>query len=206
LKDDLRTDSNNELNIQELIVVEGKNDAHAVRRALGEVDVIWTEGFGLTEEKVKLIAEMANRRGVIVCTDPDFAGKQIRKRIQSRVPKVRHVFLSRECALSKKGDDIGLENVSAEEIKKAFSKVLNEKSPEEERELFSGNKTAISMADILENGLSGQRDSAAKRKALGKVLGIGDTNAKQFLFRVNRYAISKEDFLKALETIEKEGW
>jgi 5S rRNA maturation endonuclease (ribonuclease M5) len=31
------------LKIEELIVVEGKNDAHAVRKALGKVDVIWTE-------------------------------------------------------------------------------------------------------------------------------------------------------------------
>jgi hypothetical protein len=36
--------------IHELIVVEGKNYSHAVRRALGKVDVIWTEGYGLTEK------------------------------------------------------------------------------------------------------------------------------------------------------------
>lgn len=200
------------LDIQELIVVEGKNDAHAVRRALGKVDVIWTEGFGLTEEKLKVIAEMARRQGVIVCTDPDFAGGQIRERISRRVPDVRHVFLSRECAISKKGDDIGLENASSENIRKAFAKVLQDKSPREgnpeagnpEKSGTQG-ESPLTIGDLVEYGLVGQEGSAEKRAALGKTLGIGDTNAKQFLYRVNRYAISKTDFLNALEGLNQKG-
>lgn len=203
MENNFNEDENREFNIQELIVVEGKNDAHAVRRAFGKVDVIWTEGFGLTEAKLNLISEMAKRHGVIICTDPDFAGKQIRERIISRVPNAQHVFLSRVCALSEKGDDIGLENVSPEEIRKAFAKVLSERPLIETTRSERQSERAINIKDLLENGLVGQQGSAAKRKALGKVLGIGDTNAKQFLYRVNRYAVCKEDFLKALDLIER---
>jgi len=179
--------------IEELIVVEGKNDAHAVRRALGKVDVVWTEGFGLTEEKLYFISKMAKTRGVIVCTDPDFAGRQIRERLIKSVPEARHVYLSKDVAA--KGDDIGLENVSPEEIRKAFSKVLAKdvvmaKSPDDQ--------DFISIGDMLNNGLIGHPGSAAKRAEVGKVLGIGDTNAKQFLHRVNRLAISREEFLHTL--------
>lgn len=183
--------------IEELIVVEGKNDAHAVRRALGKVDVIWTEGFGLTEEKLGYICEIAKKRGVIVCTDPDFAGQQIRNRLLKRIPEAANVYLSKDIAV--KGHDIGLENVQPEEIRKAFAKVLKpgpaqEKQPDHNR---------IIMQDLLTNGLAGNSGSAAKRAAMGKELGIGDTNAKQFLHRINRLETSREDFFRTLKRIER---
>jgi len=201
LKEDRSSDR---LNIKELIVVEGKNDAHAVRRALGNVDVIWTEGFGLTEEKLTLIQEMAVRCGVIVCTDPDYAGNLIRERIKQRIPQAKHVYISRQCAISEKGDDIGLENVSVDEIKRAFSKVLEDKGAGD-KAFDQIQRETISMEDLVEYGLTGQSGSAAKRSALGKILGIGDTNAKQFLFRFRRYALSKEDLINALKSMERAG-
>jgi len=188
--------------IDELIVVEGKNDAHAVRKALGKVDVIWTEGFGLTEEKLKLIAEMAQRRGVIVCTDPDFAGKQIRERIKRRVPEAKHVYLTRASALNEKGDDIGLENVCSEEIRKAFTKVL-EGNQKAEQGLKEVDSHLFDLKDMHDYGLVGISGSVARRSALGSVLGIGDTNAKQFLYRVQRYGLSRQDILQALHSIER---
>lgn len=193
---------NTKSSIEELIVVEGKNDAHAIRKALGDVDIIWTEGFGLTEEKLELISEMAKRRGAIVCTDPDFVGRQIRDRISARVPNAKHVFVSRQVAVNKKGNDIGIENVSSENIRKAFKKILEESPLNISSEGDSLDSSAIEMRDLLDNGLIGQEGSVAKRYALGKILGVGDNNAKQFLYRINRFKISKEDFFKALSLIE----
>ncbi len=202
--------TNTDLDYEPLIVVEGKNDAQAVRRALGKVDVIWTEGFGLTEQKLEYIAEMAERRGVIVCTDPDFAGKQIRERINKRIPKARHVYLSVEVARNPKDYDIGLENVSSEEIRKAFSKILEVKisnmdSNDGVKIAEKINAEAVVMADLRQSGLVGQCCSAAKRVRLGKILGIGDTNAKQFLFRVNRFGITKDEFYSAVKQMEGNG-
>jgi len=203
MRNQTSNDKNKKIMLEELIVVEGKNDAHAIRQALGDVDVIWTEGFGLTEEKINLISEMAERRGVIVCTDPDFVGRQIRDRISSRVPKAKHVFISRQAAVNKKGNDIGVENVSGEDIRKAFKSVLEESTWASNSEGYTLNSSdTIGMKDLLDNGLVGQGGSAAKRHVLGKILGIGDNNAKQFLYRVNRFKISKDDFFKALEVIE----
>ena len=194
-------DKDSDLFVEELIVVEGKNDAHAIRQALGKVDIVWTEGFGLTEKKLNLISEMAERRGVIICTDPDFVGKQIRDRISARVPKAKHVFFSRRAALNKKGNDIGIENVSSADIRTAFKKVLDEERPLE-RSSEGDSDSVIQIKDLLDNGLVGQESSAEKRNALGKILGVGDNNAKQFLFRINRFRISKEDFFKALKSVE----
>jgi len=195
------------LTIQELIVVEGKNDAHAVRRALGDVDILWTNGLGLTEEKLNLIEEMAKRRGVIVCTDPDYPGRQIRERISRRVPNVKHVYISRNSALNKKGDDIGLENVSPEEIRLAFAKILDETkstytSAQISEDELSERRDPITMQDLREHGLTGQTGAAAKRLAVGKILGIGDANTKQFLHRIRRFGFSREEFFAALQKID----
>lgn len=202
MKSEADSGKNEKMIFDELIVVEGKNDAHALRRALGKVDVIWTEGFGLTEDKVRVISEMAKRRGVIVCTDPDFAGSQIRERICKRVPDVRHVYLTLDAAREKKSGDIGLENVSPEEIRKAFSIILEEREPLTAERGRKDNENIIGMEDMLANSLAGEKDSAARRARLGNIFGIGNTNAKQFLFRVNRYGITREAFYQAVKTIE----
>lgn len=182
--------------IRELIVVEGKNDAHAVRQALGPVDVIWTDGYGLREETLKLIAEAAIRQGVIIFTDPDSVGSRIRERIRQHVPQAKHVYLSQDAA-RKKGD-IGVENAQPAEILRAFSHIREEDQPLRE---FADDVFSI---DILrEAGLAGIPNSLARRKAVGRALGIGECNAKQFLKRLDRFGISKTEFWQAVRGTEK---
>lgn len=173
--------------IEELIVVEGKNDAQAVRRALGKVDILWTEGYGLTHEKLQYIKEMAARRGVIVLTDPDSVGEQIRERIRHMVPEAKHVYLSKKDARSKDDKDIGVENAKPEDIRRAFQLIQVEHTEGEGDPVFN-------MNDLVRTGLVGFPDSAEKRRRVGRILGLGDANAKQFLHRLNRFQISHEDF------------
>jgi len=177
--------------IEELIVVEGKNDAQAVKRALGEVDVIWTEGYGLSEAKLTYIEAMAQRRGVIVFTDPDSVGEQIRERIRKRVPMAKHVYLAGKEA--RKLGDIGVENATPEAIRRAFAHIQREQA---------SNKGEISSGDLVKAGLAGRPGSAEKRLAVGQKLGLGDTNAKQFLHRLNRFGITIEQFWQAVEEID----
>ncbi|AFL98557.1 MULTISPECIES: ribonuclease M5 [Desulfitobacterium] len=185
--------------VEELIVVEGKNDAHAVRRALGNVDVLWTEGYGLTQEKLLYIAEMAKRRGVIVFTDPDSVGEQIRERIRRYVPEAKHVYLSKKDARSPKDDDIGVENASPEDIQKAFQKIRTDALHSEQNNSGVQVKEVLfEIKDLLEAGLVGLNHSAERRLAVGKILGIGDANGKQFLHRLNRFGITHEEFDKAV--------
>lgn len=176
--------------IEEMIVVEGKNDAQAVRRALGEVDILWTEGYGLTLEKLQYIREMAERRGVIVLTDPDSVGEQIRERIRRMVPKAKHVYLSKKDARSKDDKDIGVENAAPEDIRRAFQLIQVEHTEAEGVPVFN-------REDLVRTGLVGFPDSAEKRRRVGRILGLGDANAKQFLHRLNRFQISREDFEEA---------
>lgn len=188
--------------IEELIVVEGKNDAHAVRRALGEVEILWTEGYGLTQEKLNYISEMAKRRGVIVLTDPDSVGEQIRERIQRHVPEVKHVYLSKKEARSKKDDDIGVENASPEEIRRAFEHIRSDKVPSGQYRVEQNKSTEVFLVnDLFEAELTGYPASSERRLAVGRILGIGDTNAKKFLQRLNRFGISRLEFEQAVREV-----
>ena len=69
--------------IKEIIVVEGRDDVTAVKRAL-DAELITTGGFGFPKGVMERIKAAQKRRGVIIFTDPDFAGEKIRKKIKSR--------------------------------------------------------------------------------------------------------------------------
>ena len=187
--------------IKEIIVVEGRDDVTAVKRAL-DAELITTGGFGFPKGVMERIKAAQKRRGVIIFTDPDFAGEKIRKKkqrdntvrirkkIAQEVPGCKHAFLPREEA--KKDGDIGIENASPESIIKALNKVRTESS--EKRNEFG-------QVDLIRNGLIGNEDASNRRDKLGMILGIGYGNAKQFLNRLNNYGVSREEFLKAVDTI-----
>ena len=65
--------------IKEVIVVEGKDDIAAVKKAVNE-EMIATGVFGINDKVIARIKEAQKRKGVIVLTDPDFAGEKIRKK------------------------------------------------------------------------------------------------------------------------------
>ena len=63
--------------IKEVIVVEGRDDITAVKKAV-DAEIIATSGFGINAKIIERIKEAQKRKGVIVLTDPDFAGEKIR--------------------------------------------------------------------------------------------------------------------------------
>ena len=109
--------------IREVIVVEGKDDQAAVKKAV-DAEVIITNGLGIQEETIERIANAQRRTGVIILTDPDFPGEKIRKLISQRVPGCKHAYLPRKHG--RKGQDIGVENARPEHIIQALSKVKTE--------------------------------------------------------------------------------
>jgi ribonuclease M5 len=178
--------------IKEVIVVEGKDDISAVKRAV-DADVISTSGFGITEATLQRIKSAAEKRGVIIFTDPDFAGEQIRRTISKKIPNCKHAYLPRTEAV--KDGDIGIENASPESIREALSKVKTE---------VEGNRIEFTIEDLIKNGLTGSANATKLRDKVGRELGIGYGNAKQFLSRLNRYGITREEFNKALEKAKGE--
>ena len=72
--------------LKEVIVVEGKSDTAAIRRAL-EADTIETGGFTLAASTLRKIEAAYKKRGIIILTDPDGAGNRIRHFLTERFPE-----------------------------------------------------------------------------------------------------------------------
>lgn len=178
--------------IKEVIVVEGRDDITAVKRAI-DAEIIAVGGFGINAKVIARIKEAQKRKGVIVFTDPDFAGEKIRRIIAKRVKGIKHAYISQEEGL--KDGDIGVENASPESIIKALNTA---KITIEEKSNF------YNMEDMYHFKLTGQADSKKRRIMLGKELGIGYGNSAQMVSRLNNYGITEEEFIKAINKIDKE--
>lgn len=176
--------------IKEVIVVEGKSDTIAIRRAV-EADTIETGGSAIPQDVLDRIKRAQEKRGVIVFTDPDYPGERIRKIISQAVPGCKHAFITREQGRGKR--NLGVEYASVEVIRKALQEVRTEAT-----DLY---KEEISFSDLIEAGLVGGASSGEKRQRLGEILGIGYANAKQIHKRLNQLQISKREFESALSTI-----
>lgn len=177
------------MKIKETIVVEGRDDTAAVKRAVN-AQTIETHGFGIKRETWQLIQKAYEEKGIIIFTDPDFAGEEIRRRLTKKFPKAGQAYLSQQDA--EKSGDIGIENASVQAICEALERAHY--TVEEGRDEFTPE-------DLQQYGLTGRQDSAQKRDALGKILGIGYGNSKKFLSRLNQYGITREEFLNALREI-----
>ena len=185
--------------LKEVIVVEGKSDTAAIRRAL-EADTIETGGFTLAASTLRKIEAAYKKRGIIILTDPDGAGNRIRRFLTERFPEAGQAFIPRIDATA--NGDVGVEQASPKAILAALGKVRailaalgkvrhHEFTPQQE----------FTERDLMLNGLSGGSMASARRDKLAALLGVGYGNAKCFLQRLNTYGVTREEFNSALAEI-----
>ena len=173
--------------LKEVLVVEGKMDIVAVRRAM-DADCIITDGFHFSNNAIKNIKAAYEKRGIIILTDPDQAGERIRKYLTKKFPKAKHAYIPKTDATL--ADDIGVENASPESIRKAISKV---------RTVEIKPQKIFTESEMIRLGLSGSEKSSEFRDKIGAELGIGYGNVKTFVRRLNNYGITREEFQEAYE-------
>ena len=185
------------LTIKEVIVVEGRYDKNALRQVVDAV-ILETGGFAIfnDRQKQKLLRTMAERRGLIVLTDSDGAGFVIRNFIKGCVdPRlVRHAYIpdirgkeKRKTAPSKEGK-LGVEGMRPQVLLEALRRAG--------ASVEDGAESAprITKADLYARGLSGGADSASKRKALQKRLGLPEHLSADALLDVLNALMSCEAF------------
>lgn len=171
------------MKISEIIVVEGKDDVRAVKGAL-DAECITTSGLGLNDEILKTIKTAAQRKGIIILTDPDYPGDKIRRLVKEAWPQAKEAFIKKEDALNPKTGKFGVEFASAQTIREAISKARASQETTEDQ---------FSIEDMQSWGLTGQPGSAELRKYLSDHFGIGHANSKQFLKKINAFAIGRAE-------------
>lgn len=176
----------NKKRIREVIVVEGKNDT-ANLKLYYDCDTIETNGTHLGKEVLDLIQRAQNKRGVIIFTDPDAPGNQTRERINAAVEGCRNAFIDKKLARTAK--KVGVEHASYEALEEALSHTVTIVHDPVER---------ITMMDLYELGLNGQKDSAQKREKAGNALHIGYGSAKTMCRRLNCLGITRKELEEAM--------
>ena len=184
------------IKIQEVLVVEGKDDTANLRRFY-DVDTHETRGSAINDDDLERIEKLNDLRGVIVFTDPDYNGERIRKIIMNAIPNVKHAFLNRDEAAPKsksKGRSLGVEHASFEDLQKALSGVLGN--------FDDDNQFDITRADLMRMGLLMGNGSRRRREYLGEKLRIGYSNGKQLLKRLELFGITLAEVEEAMERYE----
>lgn len=188
------------IKIKQAIIVEGKYDKITLSNIVDAV-IIPTNGFGLYKDKdtAELIKALALKSGIIILTDSDSAGFQIRSRLRSIVTEgeIINVYIPdiegkerRKRNPSKQGL-LGVEGMSEEILLEAFRKagVFADSSPEKPKE-------PITKADLMELGLVGGENSAERRKEFARKLGLPGRLSANMLLEVLNIMYTRDEFLK----------
>lgn len=182
------------MKIKEIIVVEGKSDTIAIKRATG-ADTIETNGSAINEDTLNQIRHAQETRGVIVFTDPDYPGRRIRAIIEERIPNVKHAFLHKSKTIAKNGQKLGIEHAKDEDIQEALEAVYSIDEQEKEE---------ISLAFLLDARLIGHLDAKSRRDRLSELLNIGQVNGKGLKKRLEMFRIGQHQLMEALKVLQEE--
>ena len=166
------------IRIKEAIVVEGRYDKNTLSQIV-DAPIFETSGFGIFKdrEKMSMLRRVAEKRGLIVFTDPDGAGFVIRNHMKSAIPGryLKHAYIPdiygkerRKAAPGKEGK-LGVEGMARDVILEALYRCG---ATIEGQDLPP--VAGITKQDLVELGLSGGKDSAQKRLALLKKLELSE--------------------------------
>ncbi|MCZ2260562.1 ribonuclease M5 [Sporosarcina sp. G11-34] len=182
------------MKIKEIIVVEGKSDTIAVKRATG-ADTIETNGSAIDEKTLVRIQHAQETRGVIVFTDPDYPGRRIRAIIEEHVVGVKHAFLEKKKTIAKNGQGLGIEHAIDEDIREAIRSVYTTDNDE---------VTDIPLAYLMAARLIGHPDARKRREKLSELLRIGQVNGKGLKKRLEMFRIDQDKLNEVLKVLDEE--
>ena len=192
------------IHLNQTVVVEGKYDKIKLQSVL-DANIIETGGFQLfqDQEKTALLRRLAQRDGIIVLTDSDVAGFQIRNYIKNIVGDtgtVIHVYIPdiygkerRKEKPSKEGK-LGVEGIPTEVLMEAFEKagVFSQKERSSRK---------ITKMDFYQDGLTGCPESAEKRRTLRKILNLPEHLSTNALIGVLNSLMSFEEYQELLKRL-----
>ena len=175
------------------VVVEGKYDKNTLLQII-DACVITTGGFSVfnSKEKRSLILKLAEKKGIILLTDSDGGGSQIRKFLLGILPKekVYNLYIPKIAGKEKRKDKasksglLGVEGMEREVIEKLFAPFAKSGGVSQKGEVFAHKM--ITKLDFFEDGFSGGANAAQKRDAIAACFNLpSGMSAKALLEALN---------------------
>lgn len=193
--------------IKETIIVEGVYDKIKLSRFIDGI-IITTHGFSVFKnENLKTsIKKLAEETGVVILTDSDSAGFQIRNYIKQMLPenKVLHAYVpdvhgkeKRKTAAGAEGL-LGVEGINDDVIIDALKKAGCTLDGDKESARVG---RAVTKADMFRLGLSGGEGSAQRRDALACELGLPHKISANMLLDVVNRLLTYEELCEIVQKI-----
>ena len=173
------------IKINEAVIVEGKYDKIKLSNILDAL-IIETNGFGIYKDKERrdFIRRLAKERGLIILTDSDHSGFQIRNFIANcaKGGSVKHLYIPdvygkerRKEQPSKEGNGVEYENSQPREL--------------------------ITNYDLFAAGISGTPQAGKKKKKLLKQLNLPEFLSTNSLLDCLNSMMSKSEFEALLKSL-----
>lgn len=192
------------IKINQAIIVEGRYDKITLSNLVDAV-IIPTNGFSIYKdaETAELIKLFARKTGVIILTDSDSAGFQIRNRLKNIIGegKIINVYIpeirgkeKRKRSPSKQGL-LGVEGMTKEVLLEAFGRAG---VFAEECEVKAD---PVTKADLLDLGLAGGENSSVLRKMLQQKLGLPSRLSANMLLEAVNAMYTRSEFMNIAKEI-----
>ncbi len=189
------------LKIREAIIVEGRYDRNTLSQ-LVDAPILETGGFSIFRDKAMLnyFRKLAEKRGLIILTDSDGAGFQIRNYLKGAIPaeQMKHAYIpdipgkeGRKAKAGKEGK-LGVEGMKPDVLRDALLKAgasLEGESPD------MPARVPITKLDLYQLGLVGGKDSASRRSQLKKALDLPEHLSTNALLEALNLLFDRKEFL-----------
>ena len=184
--------------IREVIIVEGRYDKNTLCQVVDAV-ILTTDGFSVFRDKEKLayFRRLAEKRGVILLTDPDGAGFVIRNYLKGALPptQVKQAYvpdvMGKERRKRKGGKEgkLGVEGMSPNVLLEALRRCGATFEGEENARQSAG----LTRADLMDKGLIGP-GSAQRRAEILQTLQLPEHLTTAGLLDALNLLLSREEF------------
>lgn len=184
------------------IVVEGRYDKSTLSGFIDGV-IITTGGFSVfnNKEKQALIRRLGEG-GIIILTDSDGGGKQIRKFLSGILPpdKIHHLYIpkiegkeKRKTKPSAQGT-LGVEGMEKEVLLRLLSPFADGDKPEKERKM-------ITKVDFFTDKLTGCDNASENRARLCRAANLPDDMTPNALLEAMNLLYGYDEYKRLLESI-----
>lgn len=195
------------IKLKQAVIVEGKYDKIKLQSVVDAV-IITTDGFSIYKDKKKmeLIRAFAQKDGIVILTDSDGAGFQIRNHLKSCIGngKIYNIYIpdifgkeKRKEKPSKEGK-LGVEGIPSEILIAAFEKAG----------ISTGEKAEtnpVTREQLFDDGFIGMPNSSELRKKLIKELSLPERLTTNSLLDVLNSLIGYEEYKKAVNKIKEQS-
>ena len=177
--------------VKEVIVVEGRYDRNALLQVV-DATVVETGGFSVFNDREKLafLRRLAEKRGLILLTDPDGAGFVIRNHLKGAIPRqqLKQAYVP---DIAGKEGKLGVEGMRPEVLLEALRR-CGATLEGEDAPAPGGDLT---KADMMDKGLVGPK-SAARRQQVLRDLGLPEHLTANGLLEALNLLLTREEFEK----------